>query len=398
MSNQIIIRWVRHAESCANLLDKKIIDPPKDEDNDTHNTFIDQLVKDDEVNYEIEPLCAYIEDANRKLTSEIDTRIPENEAMVNHCRTVNENDCWNSTVNTHKHGEFAKAAKAIFIREKMIKSSWLFTPTLSYVGTQQAIQLGQEEKFKNILGETNIIITSATVRTIMTAMLSLHSYFTDKLEPQPITIIVVPFINEHENVAGEFDLDNHNKGIPPDKILDIVKKLKKWFGINENIFIDIEFYMNMCEKYDSLNPRVSNIANFRAHILPELKRLVVSSSVSIPIYILAYSHGYVIRNLLHDSKNIPPNVSIYEENNGNTQQIMQGVYIRQGFDDITIETNYKTDKMKNICSLNSLRGNINQLLIGKKSQQRNKGGCRYKKKSKIKGKYNKRQSNKRTRM
>jgi hypothetical protein len=396
MSDQFIIRWVRHAESCANLLDKKIIDKLMDKDKaDNHNKFIDRLVKEDEMNYIKEPFRTYINDANSKLTNVIDSRLEVNEAMINDCRSRNENDCWESTVMRYPH---LPSAKAIFTREKMIKSSWLFTPTLSYVGTQQASQLGREEKFKSILGETKIIITSATVRTIMTAMLSLHSYFTDKLEPQPITIIVVPFINEHENVAGEFDLDNHNKGIPPDKILDIVKELKKWFGINENIFIDIEFYRNMCEKYDSLNPRVSNIANFRAHILPELKRLVVSRSMSIPIYILAYSHGYVIRNLLHDSKNIPPNVSIYEENNGNTQQIMQGVYIRQGFDDITIETNYETDKMKNICSLNSLRGNINQLLIGKKSQQRNKGGCRYKKKSKIKGKYNKRRSNKKTRM
>ena len=32
MSDQFIIRWVRHAESCANLLDKKIIDKLMDKD------------------------------------------------------------------------------------------------------------------------------------------------------------------------------------------------------------------------------------------------------------------------------------------------------------------------------------------------------------------------------
>jgi hypothetical protein len=60
MSDQIIIRWVRHAESCANLLDKKITDKPKDEDKDKHNTFIDELVKDEEEIYKLEPFHTYI--------------------------------------------------------------------------------------------------------------------------------------------------------------------------------------------------------------------------------------------------------------------------------------------------------------------------------------------------
>jgi hypothetical protein len=391
MSNQLIIRWVRHAESCANLLDKKLTDKPKDEDEDKHNTFIDQLVKEEDETYKIEPFRRYILDANSKLTSAIAKSVPENEAMVNHCRTVNENDCWKSTVDIHKHDEFSKAAKAIYTREKMIKSSWLFTPTLSYVGTQQAIQLGREEKFKSIVGETNIIITSATVRTIMTALLSLnHSHFIDK---KIITIVVVPFINEHENVAGEFDLDNANRGIPPDKILAIVEHINKWLDINTNIFIDVEFYRNMCKKYHRLNPCVSNIQHFRTYILPKLNQR--TSDISKPMYILAFTHGYVIRKLLTKSTDIPPNVSIYEENNElPVIQIMGGIYIRR--DSNSTETDYQDqdDKMKNICSLNlhSLRGDINKLLNGEQT-------LTYKKsKTKIKRKYNKRRSNKRTRI
>jgi hypothetical protein len=389
MSTQIIIRWVRHAESCANLLDKKITDKPKNEDKDKHNTFIDQFVKEDEANYKIEPFHRYILDANSKLTSVIATGVPENEAMVDTCRSVNENDCWKSTVAIHEHDEFSKAAKSIYTREKMIKSSWLFTPTLSYIGTEQAIQLGREEKFKSIVGETNIIITSATIRTIMTAMLSLnHSHFIDELKT--ITIIVVPFMNEHENVAGEFDLDNANRGIPPNKISAIVEYIKKWLGINKNIFIDVEFYRNMCKKYHRLNPCVSNIQHFRTYILPELNQR--AGDISKHTKILAYSHGYVIRKLLINSTDIPPNVSIYEENNDVVKQIMEGVYIRRGFNDITTETNdIDTDKMKNICSLHSLRGDVNKLLKGEQT-------LRYKKKSTIKRKYNKRRSNKKTRM
>lgn len=396
MSDQIIIRWVRHAESCANLLDKKLIDKPKDKDKDKHNTFIDQLVKEEGETYKIEPFRKYILDANSKLTSVIDTGVPENEAMVDTCRSVNENDCWKSIVAIHENDKFSKAAKAIYTREKMIKSSWIFTPTLSYVGTQQAIQLGREEQFKSVVGETNIIITSATVRTIMTALLSLnHSHFIEKLKT--ITIIVVPFINEHENVAGEFDLDNANRGIAPDKILAIVEHIKKWLNINENILIDVEFYRNMCKKHQPLNPLVSNIQHFRTHILPELNQHV--GHIVKPMRILAFTHGYVIRNLLTNYIDIPPNVSIYEEHNDTVTQIMEGVYIRHGLDDITTETDYEDDKMKNICSLHSLRGDINKLL---NDQQIVKpGGGHYKKsktKTKTKRKYNKRRSNKKTRM
>lgn len=391
MSNQIIIRWVRHAESCANLLDKKITDKPKDEDKDKHNTFINQLVKEEEETYKIEPFRTYIVDTNSKLTSVIDTGVPGNEKMVNHCRIVNDNDCWNSIVAAHEHGKFAKAAKTIYTREKMIKSSWIFTPTLSYVGTQQAIQLGREEQFIRIVDETNIIITSATIRTIMTALLSLnHPHFIDK----QIKIIVVPFINEHENVAGEFDLDNANRGIAPDKILDIVEHIKKWLNINENIIIDVEFYKEMCETYRSLNPRVSNIQHFRTYILPTLNQRL--GTIYKPTKILAYTHGYVIRKLLTNMSDIPPNVSIYEEHNDTVKQIMEGVYIRRGFNDIMSETNHiDVDKMKNICSLQSLRGDVNKLING---EQINKEGGRYKKKSIIKRKYNKRRSNKRTRI
>jgi hypothetical protein len=390
MSNQIIIRWVRHAESCANLLDKKITDKPKDEDKDKHNTFIDQLVKEEEETYKIEPFRTYIVDTNSKLTSVIATGVPENEAMVNTCRLVDENNCWKSTAAAHEHGEFAKAAKAIYTREKMIKSSWIFTPTLSYVGTQQAIQLGREEKFKSIVDETNII-TSATIRTIMTALLSLnHPHFIDK----QIKIIVVPFINEHENVAGEFDLDNANRGIAPDKILAIVEHIKKWLNINENISIDVEFYKEMCEEYYTLNPRISNIQHFRTYILPRLNTW--TGHIFKPMQILAYTHGYVIRKLLTNLIDIPPNVSIYEEHNDTVNQIIEGVYIRRGFNDIMTETNHiDADKMKNICSLHSLRGDVNKLLNG---EQINKEEGRYKKKSAIKRKYNKRRSNKKTRI
>lgn len=122
-----------------------------------------------------------------------------------------------------------------------------------------------------------------------------------------------------------------------------------------------------------------------------MNTLIISTPTPTPMKILAFTHGYVIRGLLSNSSFIPPNVSIYEENNATIKQITGGVYIRRGFNDITTETNYNdVDKMKNICSLNSLRGDINKFIMFKE-------GGHYKK-SIIKRKYNKRRSNKKTRM
>jgi len=115
--------------------------------------------------------------------------------------------------------------------------------------------------------------------------------------------------------------------------------------------------------------------------------------------ILAFTHGYVIRKLLTKSTDIPPNVSIYEEHNElPVIQIMDGIYIRRGFN--INETDYQDqdDKMKNICSLSlhSLRGDINKLLNGEQILTYKKS--KTKTKTKTKRKYNKRRSNKKTRM
>ena len=270
----------------------------------------------------------------------------------------------------------------------MLKSSWLFTPTLSFIGIQQAIQLGDSKEFKDIVKMKNVFITSATVRTIMTAFLSLKS------NSSITSIIVVPFINEHENIAGDFDLDNANRSISPDIIDLVIKQIKMWLVENKvvnqdndsNIPINTDFYKEMCVKYADSKPLGSNITLFKNNILQEL--YIKSELNNKPMNIIAYSHGYVISQLLklkptNYTGRFHPNVSIFRETSKDIQNIMNGVYIRSNGLEQTLE-NDRSDEQRNVCSLNSLRGNINKIII---ENIKSKGGC--KKKSLKKRKYNK---------
>lgn len=371
MEESTTIHWVRHAESCANLLDKKITDKPIDIS--VYNQFADKLVNEDKQNYTKPPFDCYIEHANRELEKQINLEDAIHNEMIIKCQ-ISEDECWKSTIGKYKA---ELSAEAIFTKERMIKSSWLFTPTLSYIGVQQAIHLGKNETFNEIVNNTNIFITSATVRTIMTSLLSLNSFLSlNSVLDKKITIIVVPFINERENVAGHFNLDNANRGIPPDKMLDIINKIIEWFGIvGDRISIDIEFYTKMCKQYHDKKPLVFNVSHFQTYILPELKKLLDDNSK--PMNILAYSHGYVITELSNEHSKFLPNISIYEQKNDTIQSVMNGVNIR-----ITDTTEIdRTNKMQNICSLDSLRGEVNKILFQGKEC---KGGG-HKKKSKIRG-------------
>jgi hypothetical protein len=66
---------------------------------------------------------------------------------------------------------------------------------------------------------------------------------------------------------------------------------------------------------------------------------------------------------------------------------MNGLYIRSNGLEETLE-NDRSDEQRNVCSLNSLRGDINKIII---KNLKSKGGC--KKKSIKKRKYSKTQSN-----
>jgi hypothetical protein len=185
--NNTIIDWVRHAESCSNLLEHQSTDKYANEKG--FHQFIQHLNDDatEEMNDTNLPFRSYIHDyANKKLNKKFNK--------------INKN----------------KSRRASFVRDFMPKSKWLLHPPLSYMGIMQSMKLGEDAQFKKMVQKKNVFITSATARTIMTAFLSLMWF--DK------PIIIVPFINEQDNYAGEFDLDHTDRGIPPDIIDEIVLK------------------------------------------------------------------------------------------------------------------------------------------------------------------------------
>ena len=323
------IDWVRHAESCSNLLEHQSTDKYANE-KDFHR-FIQHLNDDaDEQMGDTQlPFHSYIHDyANKKLNRNI----------------------------VHQ------SKRASFVRDFMPKSNWLFHPPLSYIGILQAMKLGEDAQFIKMVEKKNVCITSATARTIMTAFLSLMRF--NK------SIIIVPFINEQDGYAGEFDLDHTDRGIPPDIIDEIILKIvtwcRKYLFITNEISIDTEFYKKSCIKYNHLRPTLSNIPHFKNYIVDDIRHYTNKKQLNI----LAYSHGYVINDLFQRKNpcympQFYPNLSIFRETNTSMRQIMKGVNIRAKTSIGITGENNMADEDKNICSLKSLRGDINKTFIAK---------------------------------
>ena len=361
--NNTIIDWVRHAESCSNLLEHQSTDKYTNESETEFHKFIQHL--NDEANEQMNdkqlPFHSYIHDyANKKLN-----KVKQfNQNKLNQLLLFERNYMSKSKWLLHPPLSFAGMMQAtkLFVRDVMPKSKWLLHPPLSYMGMMQAMKLGEDAQFIKMVQKKNVCITSATARTIMTAFLSLMQF--DK------PVIVVPFINERDNYAGGFDLDHTDRGIPPDIIDEIVLKIQTWcrtyLGITKEIPIDTEFYKKSCMKYEHLRPTVSNTEHFKNHMLDDIRHYTHKTQLNI----LAYSHGYVITDLLKRKNpgfvpHLYPNVSIFRETNTSMRQITKGINVRAKTSiGITGENSSLNDE-RNICSLNSLRGDINQSFIAK---------------------------------
>lgn len=357
--NNTIIDWVRHAESCSNLLDNQSTDKYANESESEFHQFIQHLNDDENKQMDDKqlPFRSYIHDyANRKLNKIIKNK--SNHSLFE--RDYMPNSKWLLHPPLSYIGMMQ--AMKLFVRDVMPKSKWLFHPPLSFIGMMQAMKLGEDAQFIKIVQKKNVVITSATARTIMTAFLSLMNFDT--------TIIVVPFINEHDNYAGEFNLDHTDRGIPPDIIDEIVLKIQTWCRtytlMTKQIPIDTEFYKKSCVKYKHLRPTLSNTQHFKNYILNDIRDYTNKTQMNI----LAYAHGFVITDLLHRKNpgfvpHLYPNVSIFRETNTSMRQITNGISVRAKTSiGITGENSPFNDE-RNICSLNSLRGDINKSFIAK---------------------------------
>jgi len=114
-------------------------------------------------------------------------------------------------------------------------------PPLTFNGIQQAIILGTDY-FNNIDFNYNIFYCSPSLRTIMTALISLRTINYNRLKSgkPSITLQLVSHLIELKNYAGEYDFQNAI--IPSNKLQLMVEYIKWWFSNKwfEN-FIDYEF-------------------------------------------------------------------------------------------------------------------------------------------------------------
>lgn len=392
-----VIYWIRHAESCANLLENKIVDTYENAEFKTkHSDHFKQFASAPQ-NFDADATTNFlrIKDTSDLRDPQIRQIISKNIELIN--------------TNTACH-------KKIFTSGP--ESRWLFHPTLSATGVLQAQKLHASAVFEGVVEECNVFITSATVRTIMTAIYSLLKY------SKPITLYVVPCINEKLNEASCAGLDYVNTGIPVDKIDAIIEYIVQHIDASKavaaqaphhhgigNITIDANFYFNneFHPNNTTVNPDQllkTNIETFKSKIIQQL-----SVETSIPIAemtILAYSHGYVINDLLklygsdYAARNpYAPNVSMFKEKNNRMDVVMVddkapngGVFVRKhspSFLDYDIIDS-------NPCELAGFRGNINKILhssrayMGGNLRKKSQGNRRNAKRNTRKTRINKRKT------
>ena len=183
-----------------------------------------------------------------------------------------------------------------------ICASWLFMPTLSFVGTKQSEFAGKTYLFKKI-ESYNLILISSTVRTIMTSTISVYTaYKTLGKQPEkPIQIIIAPFINEEYNGGKLIHSDFSNMAIPAGILPDIIEKITTWLQTKYN---DIFQYVNINSDqysevtkdldYDTNSSNLEKFLDFVSKYLnPEHKEFSI----------LAYTHGNFINERRDDNNN-----------------------------------------------------------------------------------------------
>lgn len=206
--NHIILNlnWIRHAESCSNFDQDHFDDKKPYNYNDDENIGVGKREKK--------------HTGGMQILQKVQTRFQDI------ATGVRENV---KKIGTH------------------LKASWLYHPPLSFIGMQQAILLGKEylQNKDNIM---DIYLTSASLRTVMTALLALRN--TQK------TIYVCPYITEVCNPTQKINEliprcridDYQNKNLDSKQLKKIVNIIKKWLNKNWIYYHDdIEIIDNLIE-------------------------------------------------------------------------------------------------------------------------------------------------------
>lgn len=144
----------------------------------------------------------------------------------------------NRDFKTFNYDEFIKYPSTI----REVVGAKISHPPLTYNGIQQAIILGVHY-FNTLPDLYDVYYCSPSIRTIMTALLSLRSinYYRKKNNKSPIILQLIPEIIERKSIADTYDLQN--SVISSDKLKLLVEYVKWWF-VNKwfTMFIDYEFF------------------------------------------------------------------------------------------------------------------------------------------------------------
>ena len=339
--NYTTIDWVRHAESVANWANFKPTDKYITEDlmnklnvevqnfhalehmevENMKKTFtrvkqvynlIDNLIeKDKDDNVELRTLCPTPNYPNKDdVINGTVSNLDEVWQIVGKGITdVVNTSCIDKLKILYKTNEIFDSIRrqtryAYWLRH-MVTTNFLFQPTLTHVGLLQAKQLGEHLATQSI--QYDLVLSSATVRTLMTAYIALMNCKSAVLTKK---IVIVPYTNEDENDAkyvfnGQIGLhDFCNAALHPNDIEQVCKLIKTYLDekaetvANANILFDFSAYVDLAKgksekEIDKI--RTFNIMNFWTYAGEQ-------SLFSNKKRVLSFCHGHVINKLREQAK------------------------------------------------------------------------------------------------
>jgi broad specificity phosphatase PhoE len=357
--------WVRHAESVANMYNNKPTDKYDEKVQDAFKNEIRTFLKQDYDNVQLmlgkepslsggganEPIIAgtyplvtnvykFINEKVEQAKKETDKYTPYEKECKSFAdesdlqkrfpfekdgKDANNYECIEKLNKNYKNkdkkvergDDEASKFYALWL-QNFIPSNFLFQPTLTQCGMVQARILGEQflpssGKLSAKQVQPDIVITSAAVRTMMTAYLTLLYAGDETITDQ--TIYVVPYLNEEENDA-EYVFKNSpekllhdfcNYAIAQEKIRAVGEAITNWFNepgrqiydkdgttlidIKKNVNEKIKFNYDLYEKHTDEKYRKNNIRDFFAEIFDQEAALKDKKNV------LAFCHGYVVNTI-----------------------------------------------------------------------------------------------------
>jgi len=155
----------------------------------------------------------------------------------------------------------------------------IMQPPITYLGILQSFKLSTNVFDKNF--NYNEIYSSASVRTIMTALFALReqNYSLLKTTGKKLKIIIVPYINEDTNPAAYVGaIDNQNIILNTEQISNVINYIKSWMigeyfesfddPILRRELLDIQKGLDLTiEEYKAMNEIIIKILEYEKYIL-----------------------------------------------------------------------------------------------------------------------------------